>query len=115
MELDLNLLEKYYGKAPRFTPIPKYAIEKRDLALVMDKEITCAQVEEVIRQACRKVTGTYLFDVYEGVPIPAGKKSMAFTVTFTPDEEEFTTEMIDGYVHKILKNLKKSLDIEMRA
>ncbi|HCG59843.1 MAG TPA: phenylalanine--tRNA ligase subunit beta, partial [Lachnospiraceae bacterium] len=115
MELDLSLLEKYYGKAPRFTPIPKYAIEKRDLALVMDKEITCAQVEEVIRQACRKVTGTYLFDVYEGVPIPAGKKSMAFTVTFTPDEEEFTTEMIDGYVHKILKNLKKSLDIEMRA
>ena len=40
---------------------------------------------------------------------------MAFTVTFTPDEEEFTTEMVDGYVHKILKNLKKSLDIEMRV
>ncbi len=115
MELDLSLLEKYYSKAPRFTPIPKYAVEKRDLALVMDKDVTCGQVEEVIRDACKKVTGTYLFDVYEGSQIPADKKSMAFTVTFTPDEEEFTTEMVDGYVHKILKNLKKSLDIEMRV
>ena len=68
-----------------------------------------------VRDACKKVTGTYLFDVYEGSQIPADKKSMAFTVTFTPDEEEFTTEMVDGYVHKILKNLKKSLDIEMRV
>ena len=41
--------------------------------------------------------------------------SMAFTVTFTPRDEEFTAESVDGYVHKILKNLKKELDIELRV
>ncbi len=115
MELDLSMLEKYYGRAPRFTPIPKFPLEKRDLALVMDRTITCAQVEEVIRNSCKKVTDARLFDVYEGLQIPADKRSMAFTVTFTPDEEELTAEMVDGYVHKILKNLKKDLDIDLRV
>ena len=53
--------------------------------------------------------------VYEGEQVAEGKKSMAFTVTFTPKDEEFTAESVDGYVHKILKNLKKELDIELRV
>ena len=40
---------------------------------------------------------------------------MAFSVVFTPDEEEFTTEMVEGFVKKILKNLEKTLDIKLRA
>jgi phenylalanyl-tRNA synthetase beta chain len=114
LELDLSRLEKYYGNAVKFTPIPKFPVEKRDLALVMAKEITCAQVEEVIRGACRQVSDVALFDVYEGNPIPQGKRSMAFTVTFTPDEEELTAERIDSFVHKILKMLRKTLDIDLR-
>ena len=114
MEIDLSLLEKYYGQTPRFTPVPKFPIEKRDLALVMDRSVTCGQVEDAIRSACRRVTDTHLFDVYEGLQIPPTKRSMAFTVTFTPDQEELTSEMVDGYVHKILKTLKKTLDVDLR-
>ena len=114
MEIDLSLLEKYYDIPVRFTPIPKFPVEKRDLALIMNKDITCAQVEEVIRSACRFVTNVFLFDVYEGAPIPASKRSMAFTVTFTPSEEELTAEKLDSYVHKILKKLKATLDIDLR-
>ncbi len=115
MELDLSALEQYYGKPAKFTPIPKYPVEKRDLALIMDKLVTCAQVEEVIKNACKRVTAVNLFDVYEGAPIPEDKRSMAFTVTFTPAEEELTTEKMDTYVHKILKMLKKTLDIDLRV
>ena len=43
------------------------------------------------------------------------KKSMAFTVTFAPKEEEFTTEAVDGYVKKILKNLNNKLGVELRS
>ena len=114
MELDLSLLEKYYDIPVRFTPIPKFPIEKRDLALMMDTDITCAQVEEVIRSSCKYASDVYLFDVYEGAQIPSGKKSMAFTITFTPNEEELTAEKLDGYVHKILKRLKTTLDIDLR-
>ncbi len=114
MELDLSALEQYYARGAKFVPIPKYPVEKRDLALIMNKDITCAQVEEVIKNACKRVTDVLLFDVYEGPTIPPTKKSMAFTVTFTPDEEELTAERLDAFVHKILKMLRKTLDIDLR-
>lgn len=115
MEIDLQSLSEYYGKYPSFTPIPKYAEESRDLALVMDKEITCGQVESAIREACAYVKDVTLFDIYEGKQIEKDKKSMAFTVLFVPKDEEFTSEMVDGFVKKILKNLKNKLNIEIRS
>ena len=83
--------------------------------MVMNKDSTCGQVEAVIKEASAYVKSVTLFDVYEGAQIGEGKKSMAFTVLFTPKDEEFTTEMVDGYVKKILKNLKNKLEIEMRS
>lgn len=115
LEMDLSKLEKYYDNKPAFRPLPKFSVENRDLALVMDKEITCGQVEKVIKDACKYVDGIKLFDVYEGGQIARGLKSMAFTVTFRPEEEAFNSESIDKFVNKILKNLKNSLDIELRS
>lgn len=115
MEIDLRTLSQWYGKPQVFVPIPKFAEEKRDFAFVMDKGITCAQVEKGIREACKYVTGVKLFDVYEGIQLGPDKKSMAFSVVFTPGEEEFTSEMIEGFVKKILKNLDKTLQISLRA
>ena len=114
-EIDLSKLEKYYENTPAFTPIPAFAEEARDLALVMDKNVTCQEVEDVITSACRFVSDVKLFDVYEGAQLGDSKRSMAFTLTFTPAEEEFTSEALDGYVHKILKNLNNKLGIELRS
>ncbi len=47
LEISMKALEKWYGKAKVFEPLPKFPEEKRDLALVMDKDITCGQVEAV--------------------------------------------------------------------
>jgi phenylalanyl-tRNA synthetase beta chain len=115
MEIDLQMLEKYYGNKPMFRPLPKFAEEKRDLALVMSKTVTCGEVEECIKNSCNFVTDVKLFDVYEGKPIPEDKRSMAFTVLFTPKDEEFTANTVDKFVEKILKNLNKKLEIELRA
>lgn len=114
MEIDLKSLYPYYGKAPVFQPLPKFAEEKRDLALVMSKAVTCGEIEACIKEACKFVTDVALFDVYEGKQIADDKKSMAFSVLFTPKDEEFTTESVDGYVNTILKKLKKKLDAELR-
>ncbi|MGN0356160.1 MAG: phenylalanine--tRNA ligase subunit beta, partial [Muricoprocola sp.] len=114
-EIDLKKLEPYYGKASVFEPLPKFAEDKRDLALVMDKNITCAQIEEAIREACAYVKEVVLFDVYEGKQIAEDKKSMAFTVRFTPKDEEFGADTVDGFVKKILKQLKKKMDVELRS
>jgi len=114
-EIDLEALSKWYGSVPSFTPLPKFAEETRDLALVMDKEITCGQVEDCIKSACNYVKDVTLFDVYEGKQIEENKKSMAFSVLFTPKEEEFTSEAVDAFVKKILKNLRNQLAIELRS
>ncbi len=114
-ELDMRLLSQYYGKARTFEPLPKFDIEKRDFAFVVDKTITCAQIQENIRSACKYVTEVSLFDVYEGAQLLTGKKSMAFNVVFTPREEAFTDEMIEGYVAKILKSLEKTYGVSLRS
>ena len=114
-ELDLKLLTKYYSNTPSFKPVSKFADETRDLALVMDKDITCGQVEEVIKKACKAITDITLFDVYEGSQIPADKKSMAFKITFAAGENGFEEGAVDKYVKKILGNLKFNLQIELRG
>ena len=61
------------------------------------------------------MTDVELFDIYRGGQIPEGKKSMAFTLTFTPGDEPLTGEAVDQMVASILKKLKKRMDIELRA
>jgi len=99
----------------KFVPLPQFAEEKRDLALVMSKSITNGEVEDVIKEACSYVTKVTLFDVYEGKPIPEDKKSMAYTIVFTPKAEEFTAKAVDEMVETILRKLGKKLEIEIRA
>ena len=115
MELDLKKLSAVYDKKEMFTPLPKFPDEKRDLALVMEKDVTCGQVEKAIRESCGHVGEIRLFDVYEGDQIPEDKKSMAFTIQFVPGEEAFEADAVDRFVKKILKNLKNRLDIELRS
>lgn len=115
LEIDLKALSAWYGKAQTFVPLPKFLEEKRDFAFVMDKNVTCAQVESGIKEACDYVTDISLFDVYEGVQLSPNKKSMAFSVVFTPKEEEFTGEVVDGFVNDILANLQKQYGITLRA
>jgi len=81
----------------------------------MSKDVTCGQVEKVIADSCKAVSNIKLFDVYESEAIGADKKSMAFTITFTPGEEGFEGEAVDKFVKKILKNLKFHLDIDLRS
>lgn len=115
LEIDLKKLESKYDRRASFTPLSKYPEESRDLALVMDKAITCGQVEDVIRKSCAYVRGIKLFDVYEGGQIPENKRSMAFTLHFVPGEEAFEADSVDRFVKKILKNLKNQLDIDLRS
>ncbi len=115
MEINMEMLEQYYSNVKKFVPLPQFAEEKRDLALVMSKSITNGEVEDVIKEACSYVTKVTLFDVYEGKPIPEDKKSMAYTIVFTPKAEEFTAKAVDEMVETILRKLGKKLEIEIRA
>lgn len=112
-ELDYELLKKH-ARPFKYIPLPKYPEAQRDLALISDREITCGQIEREIYSACKYVTDVKLFDVYIGNQIESGKKSMAFTVTFTPKDEALSGEKVDGFIKKILSTLKFKLGITLR-
>ncbi len=115
MELDLEALSQWYDNEVRFTPIPKFLEEKRDFAFVVDKDVTCEAIENVIAESCEYVTDIKLFDVYEGIQLPANKKSMAFSVVFTPRDEEFSAKVVEGFVKAILDKLNEKLGASLRA
>ena len=112
-ELDYELMQKH-AKAFKYSPLPKYPEAQRDLALIADAGLTCAQIENEIYSACKYVSEVKLFDVYIGNQIESGKKSMAYNVTFTPKDEPLSGEKVDGFVKKILANLKFKFGITLR-
>ena len=81
----------------------------------MNKDITCAMVEKEIASSCEYISKIDLFDIYEGAQLGENKKSLAFSVVFTPKDEEFKPEVIDGFVNTILSNLKEKFDVTLRA
>ena len=113
-ELDYAKAEKAFGSAIRFRALPKFPEAKRDLAVVADEDVLCADLENAIREGSKYVTDVKLFDVYRSEQIGAGKKSMAFSVTFTPHENAFKPEDVDGYVKRILKSLHEKYGAELR-
>ena len=115
MEIDLKVVSQWYGKKPVFQPLPKFPEEQRDLAIVVPKETTCGEIEAVMQDACKYITKITLFDIYEGEQIAADKKSMAFSVVFTPKEEAFGADSVDAFVKKILKQLNKNCGAELRS
>lgn len=98
-----------------FHALPKAHPVKRDLALLLDKSVNFAQVEDTIRKSggklLREVT---LFDVYEGKGVPEGKKSYAVTMTLQDDEKTLVDKQIDGVMKKIIGALSKNLNAELR-
>lgn len=111
-EIDYDALAEH-KTAFKYKPLSKYPVEVRDLALVCDSQITCAEIEREIYAACKYVSNTQLFDIYTGEQIGKDKKSMAFKITFTPKDEPIENK-VDGFVKKILANLKFKLNIDLR-
>ena len=98
-----------------YTPLPKYPTVSRDLALVCAEEVTVAQAEEVITAAAGKLLrGVKLFDIYRGVGVPEGKKSMAFSLELRADDRTLTDTDSEAVVTKVLAALKEKLDAALR-
>lgn len=115
-ELDWNAIVKLsLKKKVTFAPLPKTQPVKRDLALLIDKAVTMAQIEAVVRESERKLLkDVTLFDVYEGKNLPEGKKSYAIAMTIQDDEKTLQDKQIEAVMNKIITNLEKRLGASLR-
>lgn len=115
-QLDWDALVKLaLKKKVQFTPLPKTQPVKRDLALLVDKGVTMARIESVVRESERKLLRDItLFDVYEGKNLPEGKKSYAISIILQDDEKTLQDKQIDATMSKIINNLVKQTGAELR-
>lgn len=116
-EFDFSAMVKTVaGRGVTFAPLPKTHPVKRDLALLIDKSVTMAQVEQTIRESERKLLGdVVLFDVYEDpAHLPEGKKSYAVSMTLQDPERTLQDKQIDAVMSKIVANLGKRLGATLR-
>ena len=98
-----------------FAEISKYPSVSRDLALLIDKNVEFAQIEQIARQSEKKLLKSVeLFDVYEGKNLPAGKKSYAVNFILQDNEKTLNDKAIEAIMNKIITNLKRQLGAELR-
>lgn len=115
-ELDWHaLVSLSLRKSVSYSPLAKTMPVKRDLALLLDKSVSMAQVEAAVRESERKLLGDVtLFDVYEGKNLPEGKKSYAIAITLQDPEKTLQDKQIEAVMSKIIGNLTKKLGAELR-
>ena len=115
-ELSWSALMKMSLKhVTNFADISKYPTVERDFALLIDKNITFEQIEQLAYKAERKLLkNVRLFDVYEGKNLPEGKKSYAVKFLIQDEEQTLKDSQIDAIMQKIQKSLEHQLGAQLR-
>ena len=108
-ELDFTALLTVLGEEKTFKPLPKFPPTSRDLAIVCREEITVGQLEACIRQTGGKLLRSVtLFDIYRGVGILPGMKSVAFSLVFRAEDRTLADSDIEPAMDKILAALNQA-------
>ncbi len=96
--------------------VPAYPPVLEDLAVIVDENVPAIQVAEAIQTAGGAlVTAVHLFDVYRGPQIGAGKKSLAYSLTYQDPNRTLTDKKVAKIREKIVDYLKKTLAAELRG
>lgn len=108
MEINLDkLLSKKTGKM-KYKEISKYPTVKKDLSIVVDKNITSLEIATQIKKSAGSLLiNIEVFDLYIGKGIEEGKKSLAYSLTFGSNDRTLTDEEINAILDKIIENLCK--------
>jgi phenylalanyl-tRNA synthetase beta chain len=115
-ELNWTALMKLVRKQKvLYTEISKYPAVSRDLALLVDKSVEFAQIEDIARQTERKLLKRVeLFDVYEGKNLPEGKKSYAVNFILQDEQKTMGDKQIDAIMQKLIAQLTAKLGAQLR-
>ena len=98
-----------------YKEISKFPAVKRDLALLLDKNVQFAEIEKIAYDTEKKLLKEVeLFDVYEGKNIEAGKKSYAVSFLLQDETQTLNDKMIDKIMSKLVKNLEDKLNAKLR-
>jgi phenylalanyl-tRNA synthetase beta chain len=114
-ELNFDEIMNQSNPEIKYSPLPKYPSVSRDIAVVVDEEISAGQIEEIIKNKGGKtVEDVKLFDIYRGSQIEKGYKSMAYAITYRSEEKTLTEEDVSKVHNKILNSLASQVGAILR-
>ena len=113
-EFNIDLIKKYIGKAVKYEGMVKFPAVPRDIALVMDEEVLVGDVLKVIEKVDNKIEKVELFDIYRGLGVLTGKKSVAISIKLRDKNKTLEEKEINDVVEKILKKVEKQFGAELR-
>jgi len=113
-EIDLDALLPHVSERVDYRPVSPYPSVEQDLAIVVPAGLPAERVLEVIR-GFSLVRSVSIFDVYTGPPVPPGRKSLAFSISYGSDKKTLTDEDVSRERDRIVARLKSELGAELRA
>lgn len=117
-KLDLDeVISIVKEKTPRYKKLPQFPEVRRDLAFVINKNVTFDEIQKVIKGSVQQniFNGSEIFDVYEGEHIQEGYKSVAFRIKMQDENATLTDEVIEKQMNSVRDKLKKTYaDISFR-
>jgi phenylalanyl-tRNA synthetase beta chain len=113
-EINVTALLPFTLAHRMFQPISPFPTIVRDIALVVDAEVTHHRVKDII-QSFPLVKQVTIFDVYSGKQVPPGKKSLAYSITFQSPTHTLTDEEVDQVQQQVLDKLSSELGATLRA
>ena len=115
-ELQVAPLIQQHQRLHTITPLPTTPAVLEDIALIVSADLPAGEVEAVIWQAGgRLLRDVTLFDVYSGDPIPAGKKSLAYSLTYQDENRTLTDKNAAKIRKKIIGAARHRLKAELRS
>ena len=102
-------------KAKKKLELSSFQPVDKDLAFVVDKTVPAINLMTAAKTADREfIADVRVFDVYEGENLPEGKKSIALALTFQPKDKTFTDQDIENLMNKVIQEMKKKCNAELR-
>lgn len=115
MKLDLKVLAQSNRPVKQYQSLPKFPIVERDLAVLVKQEIAASEMLSIIGKAAGNLLREAdIFDVYQGSQVPAGFKSVAFSMKFQAPDRTLTDDEINDKINRITKSLAAQTGAELR-
>ena len=115
-ELDFSALAEQAVLEHKYTKLATQPAVERDLAVVVDEEVTWASIRDTISDmGIELLRSIQFFDLYRGKPVPKGRKSVAFSLQFRADDRTLTGEEVNNAVESIVKRLTDRFSAELRS
>ncbi|MCD6448909.1 MAG: phenylalanine--tRNA ligase subunit beta [Thermotogaceae bacterium] len=114
-ELGINKIEYLKESKPKYRPSPVFPSIKRDVALLIGKDVQSIKIMERIKELGKElVEGVKVIDVYKGKGVDEDKMSVTFSITFRSDERTLKDEEVNDLFEKIISRIEEEFGVKRR-